>query len=140
MSKGTKRTKEPKGDHVTLYTMQLAHWRRLKQDEDKFLLDITVKSGKQEFAPDEELLYAYKRGEVSVEEYTENYTAKMRQSFKDYPLSWNALLLPEEIVIACYCGADEFCHRHLFKGFLTRYLNSVGVSVKDGGELFTESA
>lgn len=106
MSKGTKRTKEPKGDHVTLYTMQLAHWRRLKQDE--------------------ELLYAYKRGEVSVEEYTENYTAKMRQSFKDYPLSWNALLLPKEIVIACYCGADEFCHRHLFKGFLTRYLNSVG--------------
>ena len=137
MSKEVKHTKEPKGDHVTLYTMQLAHWRRLSQDEEK-LLDITVKSGKKEFAPNKELLYAYKSGEVSVEEFTERYTTKMRKSFKDYPLSWNALLLPKKIVISCYCRAGEFCHRHLFKGFLTRYLDSVGVSVKDGGELFSE--
>lgn len=74
----------------------------------------------RELNPSQELLYNYKNGNISDEEYSEIYFNETLKS-----------LNPEDIynklkgkVILCYCGKDSFCHRHLVIEWLEQNLGS----------------
>lgn len=63
----------------------------------------------RELNPPQWLLYKYKNGQASEDDYREAYYNEVLSK-----------LNPKEIyerlkgkVILCYCGKDKFCHRHL---------------------------
>ncbi|WP_144106704.1 hypothetical protein [Paraburkholderia sp. BCC1886] len=115
---------------VKLFKVQLSRWR-LVRDLGIHLLDVTAKSGNPAFAPRFDDVMAYKRGELSEEEYTRRYLQRMSISKKRFPQEWEklkAIHLP--IAVACYCKAGVFCHRHLFVGIAADYLKDAGIDVK----------
>jgi hypothetical protein len=120
---------------VTLYTVQLSKWR-LVRELGITLLDVTAKSGNPAFAPLFDNVMAYKRGELSEEEYLERYLMRMRQSRRKFPEEWEKLkTLSDKIAVACYCRDGAFCHRHPFRDLLSDYLKDAQFEVKHAGEL-----
>lgn len=103
---------------MKLYTVAMSQWRKAKA-QDIALYDITVKSGNKLYAPADAVLWAYKRGEVSDEEYTRLYREKLAQGFVERPDDFEAFLHQSgPLAVACYCRAGTFCHRHLFITFM----------------------
>jgi len=120
---------------MDLYTIAIPQWRKAKAQNIE-LFDITVKSGYKPFAPYDNVLWAYKRGEVTDEEYTHIYLEKLKKHFREAPEDFEGFLQrPGPIAIACYCTAGKFCHRHLYlqyiqavaddNGYLVRYLGEI---------------
>jgi hypothetical protein len=123
---------------ITLYTVQLSRWR-LVRELGITLLDITAKSGTLAFAPLYDDVMAYKRGALSEEQYTKRYLARMRHSRREQPKEWVRIkTMSDRVALACYCKADVFCHRHLFKDLLSDYLKDAHFEVKYAGELTSE--
>lgn len=116
-----------------LYTVQLA--RSKKMDESIHLLDTTAKSGVKEFAPLFSNVMRYKEGTMSMEQYTDAYLRKMRDSKQQNPQVWKELLKHQKVAIACYCKPGQFCHRHLFARLMRDYLMASGHEVEMMGEL-----
>lgn len=117
------------------YTIALSQWRKAKT-RDVELLDITVKSGVATFAPEEKLLWAYKRGEVSEEDYRTAYLARLETSLRNNPEAFEGLLeRTEPIALACYCRAGVFCHRHILVEFLSELADDNDMHFKYLGEL-----
>lgn len=103
---------------LTLYTIAIPQWRKAKEKNIE-LFDITVKSGYEPFAPYKDVLYAYKRGEVTDDQYTTIYLDKLRAHFRAHPEDFQNLLERDaQLAVACYCAAGKFCHRHLFIRFI----------------------
>lgn len=117
-----------------LWTIQLSNWRLAKQ-QDVFLLNTTAKSGLQPFAPEYSNVMAYKRGELTEQEYTVRYWEKMQLSQQQYPKHWARLKHYPRVAVACYCRAGAFCHRHLFVELAKTYLEQAGHTVILKGEL-----
>ena len=106
-------------------------------DGDKKKLDVTVKSGDETFAPTWRMVMKTKQGEMTWEEYREEYYEMMRESYRQNQKRWQELLSEEEIVLLCYCRSPEKCHRRL----LAEMLAEAGADYegdlkpeKDGGE------
>lgn len=122
---------------ITLYTVQLSRWR-LVRELGITLLDITAKSGTPAFAPLFDDVMAYKRGDLSEEEYTKRYMGRMRHSRREQPKEWERVkTLSDKIALACYCKAGVFCHRHIFKDLISDYLKDGHLEVKYAGELLS---
>lgn len=119
---------------MILYTVQMAQWRKAK-DQDIPLLDTTVKSGIDAFAPSWEMVLGHKDGSLSNAAYREQYISLMRESWHYRRLEWEKVLRMETVALACYCRAGNFCHRHILKEILMRIQEQRGVKVIDGGEL-----
>jgi len=103
---------------MDLYTIAIPQWRKAKAQGIE-LFDITVKSGFEPFAPYKDVLYAYKRGEVTDDQYTEIYLSKLRERFRGHPEDFEGFLQrPGPIAVACYCTAGKYCHRHVFVPFI----------------------
>lgn len=122
---------------IHIWTMQLARWR-LAQRQGIHVLNITAKSGLQCFAPDKEYLYAFKRGQMTEDEYTVRYLEKMRRCYIEYRNEWERLEGFEKMAITCYCPDGAYCHRHLFKDCLTKFFDRKGTPYTDHGELRNE--
>lgn len=109
------------------------------------VLDITVKSGDKVFAPIEDprnpwdLVMGYKQGTISVEEYTERYTALMRKSYKENKARWLELLSYESVVLCCYCPPGDFCHRTLLAEMLVKVGQKLGKEAIFRGEIGVNS-
>lgn len=117
------------------YTAAISQWRKVKAANVE-LFDITVKSGDQRFAPEPDVLWAYKRGEVTDEEYTERYTQKLRSLFIREPSAFEDLLNTDTPkALACYCRAGKFCHRHLLLTFLQELAEDNEISFVYAGEI-----
>lgn len=97
-------------------------------------LDITVKTGDKRLSPTWDLLMRYKNGKCSDDQYTEEYTQLMRESYQINKQFWLDLVNSGEITLCCYCAAGSFCHRHLLKGFLKGVCQVHGITVIDKGE------
>lgn len=118
-----------------IWTIQLGKWR-LAAARDIPLLNITAGSGVQAFAPDMELVMAYKRGLMDEADYTEAYRDRMAQSRLLFPTTWEAMLKDKpRLAVACYCRAGAFCHRHIFVKLLAAYLQEQGKEMSYEGEL-----
>lgn len=118
---------------IKVWTIQMSKWR-LARDKDIYFLDITAKSGMLAFAPKFSDVMAYKRGELSEEEYTRIYLERMEESKRLFPLKWSSLAKRPQIAFACYCKAGVFCHRHLFVDIVEKHF-SLEVEILRMGEL-----
>ncbi|MAH07555.1 hypothetical protein CMI38_04885 [Candidatus Pacearchaeota archaeon] len=98
--------------------MSVAHQLRLTQDPR--YLDTTVKSGDKIFAPTWKMVMGVKGGRTTEEEYTQQYYDMMRASYRQNTEGWNDILALDEIILACYCKPDSFCHRYLLKDMLVK--------------------
>lgn len=104
-----------------VYTAHLTKGKKIPSLPNLVFLDITVKSGtvyKEDLAPTWEMLAEYKETK-DCERYTEQYFArleKMSDACKKYLR--RLYLEGRDIVLACYCGAGGFCHRHLLSRWL----------------------
>lgn len=120
---------------MDVYTIAIPQWRKAR-DRDIELFDITVKSGFEPFAPYKDVLYAYKRGEVTDDQYTEIYLKKLTERLRAVPEDFQSFLERKgPIAVACYCKAGKFCHRHLFVDFIQEVAEDNGYTVRLGGEI-----
>lgn len=74
----------------------------------------------RELNPPQQLLYDYKNGLCSDEEYIDRYTRNVLNNLNPVDI-YNKL---KGKVILCYCGKDSFCHRHLVLNWLEQNLGS----------------
>lgn len=119
---------------MKLFTAQMSRWRLAGELGIEFL-DTTVKTGQGPFAPTWEIVMGSKEGKITHEEYTERYLEMMRKSYRDHPEYWETILRKENLVIACYCPAGHFCHRHILKDILEKVAIAKGIPFKYLGEL-----
>ena len=112
----------------------MSNWR-IAKDNGIPMLDITVKSGLQAFAPTWENLRLYKSGLMSQQEYTRRYYDKVLAPCSQMSEDWRVLCENKEFALACYCRAGEYCHRHLFAVLAVTYLQNQGHQVQFMGEL-----
>jgi uncharacterized protein YeaO (DUF488 family) len=87
-------------------------------------LDITVKGndplGKY-FAPTWEMVWGYKLGKITEEEYTKKYKTLMFLSYKEHKDKWEELLSKEEVTLVCFCAPGKFCHRTVLAEALSAF-------------------
>lgn len=126
-------------DEYQVWTMQISNWRYARQQEIP-MLDITVKSGIQAFAPTWENLREYKAGNMSQTEYSHRYYRKVLGTVGSHARDWERLQENKKFALACYCRAGEYCHRHLFAVLAVTYLQSIGQRVQFMGELLPPRA
>ena len=105
---------------LKIYTIQIAVAKRLELIKDPRCLDITVKSGDKAFAPTWKMVMGSKEGRITQEEYTRQYYDLMRKSYRQNRERWDEILAADEVILACYCRADSFCHRYLLKDMLMK--------------------
>jgi len=72
----------------------------------------------RELNPHQKLLYDYKNGLCSNEEYTDRYIRSILNNLNPLDI-YNKL---KGKVILCYCGKDSFCHRHIVMKWLEQNL------------------
>lgn len=118
------------------YTIAIPQWRKAKALGIE-TIDITVKSGDKRFAPYDEVLWAYKRGEVSDEEYAEIYRSKLTKLLHSDPKAIEDLLTAEgeARAVMCYCTAGKFCHRHIWMEFMQDVADDNGIHFEHCGEI-----
>lgn len=117
-----------------IWTIQIGRWR-YASDMGVPVVDITVKSGIQAFAPTWENLNAYRAGVMDKREYAQRYYEKVLEGFQQNQQEWAALEVKRDMAFACYCKSGDFCHRHLFAPLYIAYLQSLGRRVQFMGEM-----
>lgn len=105
---------------LQIYSIQISLAQKLGLTEDSRYLDTTVKSGDKTFAPTWEMVMGHKQGKISDEEYVQKYYDMMRDSYQENRHRWDETLSMEEVILACYCRPDSFCHRYLLKEMLVK--------------------
>jgi uncharacterized protein YeaO (DUF488 family) len=105
---------------LRIYTIQISAAHCLGLTQDPRYLDTTVKSGDKVFAPTWEMVMGVKQGRMSEEDYTRQYYTMMRESYRQSRQRWDEVLDMEEVILACYCRPDTFCHRYLLKDMLVK--------------------
>jgi hypothetical protein len=116
---------------ITTCRIRSDYWRQLDK-EGWFVFDCTVGSGGKSaapFAPTWEMVKGYLQKRMTEEEYTRRYHQMMRQSYLSHRKDWNELLEHEKVALACYCGENEFCHRHLLAEYLQKAGEANGIEV-----------
>lgn len=103
-----------------IYTIQVSAARQLGLAQDHRYLDTTVKSGDKVFAPTWEMVMGVKQGRMSENDYTREYYEMMRESYRQNRQRWDEVLGMEEVILACYCRPDTFCHRYLLRDMLVK--------------------
>lgn len=92
------------------------------------IIDITIKSACKNgwlLSPTWSLVNDYKSGEISEDEYTEEYLKLIGRRWsiatdhtKDKFNKMNAILV-------CYCPSGTFCHRYIAADFLVKNMNAM---------------
>ncbi|MBN22764.1 MAG: hypothetical protein CL678_15875 [Bdellovibrionaceae bacterium] len=103
---------------MQLYTVQLGQWRLVPPDVE--LVDTTVKSGAKFLAPTWDMVMGVKDGSLTEEQYTVQYYAMMRESYRRNKEQFLALLGKPAVALGCYCKPGDFCHRLLLIDILKR--------------------
>lgn len=119
---------------MRVWTIQMAQHRKAKS-EGIHLFDITLKSGDPFFAPTAELLRAYKNSFITAAEYTEIFQKLMRERYQEDKDHWLKLFQFDEVALACYCPAGEFCHRHLIREYAQGVAKTLDVPFEYAGEI-----
>ena len=73
-----------------------------------------------ELAPSKSLLYSYKAGQVTEEEYKEEYSVYLSLN-----VPWKQVLAKlrvygqkQDVILLCYEKSKDFCHRHILAEYL----------------------
>lgn len=81
------------------------------------------------FAPSEELLSAYKAGQIGWEDYEKRYLTEMREIFRASPDAFGKLLQKREVTLVCYESDPNRCHRRLLAALLEKVARKQGLQV-----------
>lgn len=127
---------------LTVYTARIGY-------ADPDVLDVTRKSGDQlgrAFAPSWTLLSpalaARAHGDIEAvwPRYVAGFRGEMDASQENSPGAWRSLLARKRVVLVCYCGNPERCHRTLLARDILPRLGAVYggelVATKPQGEMF----
>lgn len=125
---------------MEVWTIQLGQWRLAKELNIE-LIDTTYRSGIihqgiRWLAPTGELLGNYKAGITTATGYQEIYLNLMRHRWTADP-QWflDFCKSHERLALACYCGADQFCHRLLLVDLLRKICVKYNIPFIYHGEL-----
>ena len=79
----------------------------------------------RKLAPKNSTLLAYRRGEITEQEYIELYYEQVLNKLDPREV-YNDLikLCGEDAVLLCWCGDDKFCHRHIVAEWLNKCLGT----------------
>lgn len=99
---------------MELYRARVQHWREV----DKLgltLMDVTVKSGLKQFAPDRDALYKYKASKKTVDDvavFELLFMEKMNNLWRVAPEEFDILVNQKTLVLGCYCDQEskDYCH------------------------------
>jgi uncharacterized protein YeaO (DUF488 family) len=120
---------------VHCFTIQNSKWR-LARNRDIVMMDTSVKTGFSIFAPTWSMVMDHKRGEISDDEYTAMYRARMNASFKAERGKWmQTIQMTEPVALGCFCKPGDFCHRILLKDMLEKLCAREGIEFLYYGEL-----
>lgn len=120
---------------LRLFTIQMGKWR-LARDHGIDMVDTTHASRFQLFSPIREAVYAYKNGTIDEEEYSKIYRETLINSWQSKRQNWLDFLQSAPLsAMACYCGPDKFCHRHLLIKFLEQLCKQLNIPFEYYGEL-----
>ena len=121
---------------TNIYTIQIKPaTKEVLDKQNKELFDITVKSNKTPFSPTWDMVWGVKQGTMTEAQYTELYREMMLNLMKRNPEVWDNFKNQSDWVLGCYCKPDQFCHRHLLKDYIIKWLRHKDHPVKDGGEI-----
>ena len=101
-------------------------------------LDITVGSGwgwGRVFAPSWDLVWGYKSGKLSFQEYEKGYLEKMRRVWVEDRWAFRNLFKMGKVTLVCYCRSDEHCHRRLLREIVVKIGRKYSIEIVDLGEL-----
>jgi hypothetical protein len=85
-------------------------------------VDVSFNGGSFVFAPPRPLLFEYRLGRMSPEQFQAEYRRFLEGSFMQHMHNWDILLASVSIVLVCSCNADDAsCHRHVLIDFLKRF-------------------
>lgn len=96
--------------------------------------DITVKSGDTTFSPTWPLVMSFKNNQIAWEEYTQQYTELMRESYRTNKQRWLNLLQKPSITLVCFCTDPMRCHRTLLAEMLVKAGKANNINVAYHGE------
>lgn len=125
---------------MEIYTMQLSKWRLAKK-QDIQIIDCTLKSGvyycgERWLAPTKNLLWAYKEGAITEEQYEKEYLSIMRERYtRDRQWFVDFCNTKNSLAIACYCKGGGFCHRYLLIKIFDQICGHYNIPYTYKGEL-----
>ena len=105
---------------TNIYTVQISVANQLGLTQNDSYLDITVRSGNKAFAPTWDIVMAHKAGRITDKQYILQYYQMMRHSYRASRKDWDTVLAMDEVILACYCHASKFCHRHVLAQMFVR--------------------
>lgn len=118
---------------MKVYTIQISKWRKAEKLGIP-MKDITVKSGDKLFAPTWDFLMKHKQ-DKNDQDYIDKFIPLMRESYKNDKQQWLDLCNKEEVALACYCKAGDFCHRHLLVDILEKVCEANNIEFERKGEI-----
>ena len=93
-------------------------------------VDVSVNNGKFIFAPPKHLIFDYRFGNITEDQFQKSYFECLEKSYINQRYTWDTVLQGNKIVLICSCNAKgKTCHRH----FIIKFLKKLGVVYK--GEL-----
>lgn len=102
--------------HITRVVISVTHPEWIFDEESKKLEWSTV-------FPPKELLWNYKAGNISDEEYTDRYIQHLNDNCAQIRKELHQVILStKDSVLLCWCGPTKFCHRHILADWLNLYL------------------
>ena len=117
---------------MRIHTAHLSLGKQIPRGKGVMFLDVTRKSGGpfalQYLAPSWELLQAYKRRQLTSEDYAVEYMAMLESNRVELLAKLTEIMAkfqPTDLILGCYCGHGEFCHRHLLQRWLAANLSAV---------------
>lgn len=116
---------------MRLYTIALYN-RKFLSDEN-VLLDVTVKSGVKQLAPNLSDLYAYKNGNLTDVEYKRIFLNNLTQKHTRPFIT--SIITRGTIAFGCYCAPGAFCHRCLLVPVFKKYCGIMGIPFSYEGEI-----
>lgn len=71
-----------------------------------------------ELLPSESLLYGFKQGGISDEQYKKLYVRQLNNSYRTKRLHKVLEDLPDGALLLCFEKSSSFCHRHILADYL----------------------
>jgi hypothetical protein len=111
------------GSLMDVYTISIPNARKFTVGGKKIAsldayMDISVMTGNKMWAPTWDMVYRVKDYRMSHEDYIREYEKMMELSIHNNADEFNKLMNMEKVILACYCGIREFCHRFIFADVL----------------------
>ena len=82
-------------------------------------IDVSVQGGYFIFVPPKKLLFDYRLGNITENQFQKAYIEFLENSYIYQRYTWDTILSEKRIVLVCTCNLDgKACHRYVIVNFL----------------------